>query len=57
MVLDALAPVMPELVGGSADLTGSNNTKAKGQKVVTRDDFSGSYHPLRRARARHGARR
>jgi len=43
MVLDALAPVLPELVGGSADLTGSNNTKAKSQKVVTRDDFSGSY--------------
>jgi transketolase len=43
MVLDALAPVLPELVGGSADLTGSNNTKAKGQKVVTPGDFSGSY--------------
>ena len=42
-VLDALASVMPELVGGSADLTGSNNTKAKGQKVVTSEDFSGSY--------------
>src|SRR6185437_12019364 len=42
-VLDALAPVMPELIGGSADLTGSNNTKAKGQKVVTAEDFSGSY--------------
>ncbi|HZB92597.1 MAG TPA: transketolase, partial [Stellaceae bacterium] len=43
MVLDALAPALPELIGGSADLTGSNNTKAKGQKVVARDDFSGSY--------------
>ena len=42
-VLDALAPHMPELIGGSADLTGSNNTKAKGQKVVTSADFSGSY--------------
>jgi transketolase len=42
-VLDALAPVVPELIGGSADLTGSNNTKAKGQKVVTAADFSGSY--------------
>ena len=27
LVLDALAPVLPELVGGSADLTGSNNTQ------------------------------
>src|SRR6185437_15338886 len=43
MVLDALAPVMPELVGGSADLTGSNLTKAKTQKAVTADDFAGSY--------------
>jgi transketolase len=42
-VLDALAPAVPELIGGSADLTGSNNTKAKGQKVVTRDDFGGNY--------------
>ena len=43
MVLDALAFLAPELVGGSADLTGSVNTKAKGQKVVTPGDFSGSY--------------
>jgi transketolase len=43
MVLDALVPAMPELVGGSADLTGSNNTRAKGQKAVARGDFSGSY--------------
>ena len=42
-VLDAVAPVLPELVGGSADLTGSNNTKAKSQAVITADDFSGSY--------------
>jgi transketolase len=42
-VLDVLAPVMPALIGGSADLTPSNNTKAKSQTVVTRDDFSGSY--------------
>jgi transketolase len=43
MVLDALAPLVPELIGGSADLTGSNNTRAKGQKPVTASDFSGSY--------------
>jgi transketolase len=42
-VLEALTPVLPELLGGSADLTGSNGTKAAGQTVVTRDDFSGSY--------------
>jgi transketolase len=42
-VLDALVPVLPELIGGSADLTGSNNTLAKGQRLITRDDFSGTY--------------
>ncbi len=41
--LDVLAEVIPELVGGSADLTGSNLTKAKSQKPVTPGDFSGSY--------------
>ena len=34
LVLDALKPVVPELVGGSADLTGSNLTMAKTSKVV-----------------------
>jgi transketolase len=43
LVLDALAPVLPELIGGSADLTGSNNTRAKGQALITREDYSGSY--------------
>ena len=43
LVLDALAETVPELVGGSADLTGSNNTRAKSQKPVTAEDFSGSY--------------
>ena len=42
-VLDAIFPALPELVGGSADLTPSNNTKTKGAKPITRDDFSGRY--------------
>ena len=42
-VLDVLTDKVPELVGGSADLTGSNNTKAKSQKDVTAQDFHGSY--------------
>jgi len=42
-VLEALVPVMPELAGGSADLTGSNNTKTKAMKPVTAKDYSGSY--------------
>ncbi len=42
-VLDALVPAVPELVGGSADLTPSNNTQAKGQADVKPGDFSGRY--------------
>ena len=42
-VLDALVPVVPELVGGSADLTPSNNTKAKGQDDVKPGDYRGRY--------------
>ncbi len=43
MALDVLVPVMPELLLGSADLTPSNNTRTKGLKEVTPDDFSGRY--------------
>jgi transketolase len=41
--LDALVPAVPELIGGSADLTPSNNTKAKGEVEVKPGDFSGRY--------------
>lgn len=43
MALDALVPALPELVGGSADLTGSNNTKAKGQALFGAADYAGRY--------------
>jgi len=42
-VLDALVPVIPEMLGGSADLTGSNNTKAAGMKPVTAQDYGAGY--------------
>jgi transketolase len=42
-VLDVLTAAIPELVGGSADLTGSNNTKATGQAVVAAGAYDGSY--------------
>jgi transketolase len=41
--LEAFAPVLPELVGGSADLTGSNNTQHKYSKPLTPSDASGNY--------------
>jgi transketolase len=41
--LEVLTAAIPEMVGGSADLTGSNNTKAKAQGAVGRDKFAGRY--------------
>ncbi|MDJ0950839.1 MAG: transketolase [Alphaproteobacteria bacterium] len=41
--LDVLVEAIPELIGGSADLTGSNNTKAAAARPIIRDDFSGRY--------------
>jgi transketolase len=43
IVLDHLTAIVPELVGGSADLTGSNNTKAKSQTEVSPGEFAGRY--------------
>jgi transketolase len=43
LALDVLVPAMPELLLGSADLTPSNNTRTKGLKEVTPEDFSGRY--------------
>ncbi|HWW65806.1 MAG TPA: transketolase [Sphingomonadaceae bacterium] len=43
MVLGAINPQVPETVGGSADLTGSNNTKSKDQTPLTADDYAGRY--------------
>ncbi len=42
-VLQILTAVIPELIGGSADLTGSNNTKTKVTAPVQANDFSGRY--------------
>jgi transketolase len=43
VVLDHLAPMIPELLGGSADLTPSNNTKAKGMVEIRPGEFGGNY--------------
>ena len=41
--LERLVPAIPELVGGSADLTGSNNTYVKGVKAFDLPDYAGGY--------------
>jgi len=43
MALNAFGPALPELIGGSADLTGSNNTFWSGSKPISRDDPDGNY--------------
>jgi transketolase len=42
-VLEALTPAIPEMIGGSADLTHSNLTITKATKPVSARDFSGRY--------------
>lgn len=42
-ILEKIFPVMPALIGGSADLSGSNGTKTSNQKAISRRDFSGDY--------------
>jgi transketolase len=41
--LNAFGPTLPELLGGSADLTGSNNTNRKDSKVIAAKDAAGNY--------------
>ncbi|MGO8833191.1 MAG: transketolase [Roseiarcus sp.] len=43
LALEAIAPALPTLIGGSADLTHSNLTKSKTQKSIAPGDYSGAY--------------
>ena len=43
MALEAINPVVTSTIGGSADLTGSNNTKTKGLEPLTADNYAGRY--------------
>lgn len=42
-VLEVINDAVQETIGGSADLTGSNNTKSSQMEPITPDDFSGRY--------------
>lgn len=41
--LEKLVPNLPQMIGGSADLTGSNNTKVKASTFVSKGDYKGNY--------------
>ena len=43
MALEAINAAIPSTIGGSADLTGSNNTKTKGLEPLTADNYGGRY--------------
>lgn len=43
LALGAINDLLPETLGGSADLTGSNNTKTKSTGPLTKDDYAGRY--------------
>ena len=41
--LESLIPAVPDMIGGSADLTGSNNTRTKSMKAMSAADYSGRF--------------
>jgi len=43
MALEAINAAVPSTIGGSADLTGSNNTKTKALEPLTADNYAGRY--------------
>ena len=43
MALEAINAALPSTIGGSADLTGSNNTKTKALEPLTADNYAGRY--------------
>ena len=43
LALEAVNAQLAETIGGSADLTGSNNTRTRDQKPLTKEDYSGRY--------------
>ncbi|WP_349362699.1 MAG: transketolase [Roseitalea porphyridii] len=43
MALEVINEALPETLGGSADLTGSNNTKTEQTAPISAEDFSGRY--------------
>jgi len=43
LALEALTEAIPQMIGGSADLTGSNNTKTKALQPLTAENYDGRY--------------
>jgi transketolase len=41
--IESISATLPQLIGGSADLSGSNNTKTNNSKVINSKNFNGNY--------------
>ncbi len=41
--IESISSILPQLIGGSADLSGSNNTKTNNSKIVNAKNFDGNY--------------
>ena len=41
--IDSISATLPKLIGGSADLSGSNNTKTKNSRIINSKNFNGNY--------------
>ncbi len=41
--IESISTLLPQLIGGSADLSGSNNTKTNNSKIINSKDFNGNY--------------
>ncbi len=42
-VIEKISAILPQLIGGSADLSGSNNTKTNNSKIINSKNFNGNY--------------
>ena len=43
IAIESISSILPQLIGGSADLSGSNNTKTNNSKVINSKNFNGNY--------------
>ena len=41
--IESVSSILPQLIGGSADLSGSNNTKTNNSKIINSKNFDGNY--------------
>ena len=41
--IESISDILPQLIGGSADLSGSNNTKTNNSKIINSKNFDGNY--------------